>query len=337
MIDLNKKTPVTVLTGYLGAGKTTFLNRILSENHSKKFAVIVNEFGELGIDHDLVIGADEEVFEMNNGCVCCSVRGDLIRVISGLSRRTQRFDSILVETTGLAYPASVAQAFLVDPDIAARTKIDNVVTVVDAKHIHDSLAYGATEIEDQIAFADIIILNKSDLVGDEKLNQVEYTIRHINHFARVVRGKEGVEGVVGAGRFDLERLSEINQEDRCACGQDACPHGPRGGTHASEPRHDSSIQSIALRTLRPLNPNRFESWVTALSTAQGQNLLRYKGILYLKGNDNQFAFQGVHMTIEGRNLKPWPTNAPRESRLVFIGRHLDKEALQAGFTACEAA
>src|SRR5215203_4228772 len=182
MSAMTDKTPVTVLTGYLGAGKTTLLNRILSEQHGKKYAVIVNEFGEVGIDNDLVVGADEEVFEMNNGCVCCTVRGDLIRIIEGLMRRKGKFDAIIVETTGLADPAPVAQTFFVDQDVSDKTRLDAVVTVADAKWLKDRLR-DAPEAKNQIAFADVIILNKTDLVSPGELKDVEMRIRALNPYA----------------------------------------------------------------------------------------------------------------------------------------------------------
>ena len=182
----SEKLPVTVLTGYLGAGKTTLLNRILSEPHGKKYAVIVNEFGEIGIDNELVVGADEEVFEMNNGCICCTVRGDLIRIIEGLMRRKGKFDAIIVETTGLADPAPVAQTFFVDEDVGRKTKLDAVVTVADAKWLKDRLK-DAPEAKNQIAFADVILLNKTDLVTDAELREVEARIRAINPYAKLHR------------------------------------------------------------------------------------------------------------------------------------------------------
>src|SRR6202789_3505490 len=199
------KIPVTVLTGYLGAGKTTLLNRILSEPHGKRYAVVVNEFGEIGIDNELVIGAYEEVFEMNNGCICCTVRGDLIRVIGGLLKRAGGFDGILIETTGLADPGPVAQTFFVDADIASRAKIDSIVTVVDAKHLPQRLQ-DSKEAEEQIAFADVILLNKTDLVNAEELKRVEGMIRGINRFAKIVRSercKVPLDQILGLGSFDL--------------------------------------------------------------------------------------------------------------------------------------
>jgi len=205
------KIPVTVLTGYLGAGKTTLLNRILSEPHGQKYAVIVNEFGEIGIDNDLVVGADEEVFEMNNGCICCTVRGDLIRIIEGLMKRKGKFDAIIVETTGLADPAPVAQTFFVDEDVQANSRLDAVVTVADAKWLSDRLR-DAPEAKNQIAFADVIILNKTDLVSAEELLEVEARIRAINPYAtlhKTQRCAVPLDAVLGRNAFDLDRILDI--------------------------------------------------------------------------------------------------------------------------------
>src|SRR5262250_2961643 len=203
--------PVTVLTGYLGAGKTTLLNRILSEQHGQKFAVIVNEFGEIGIDNDLVVGADEEVFEMNNGCICCTVRGDLVRIIDGLMRRKGKFDAIIVETTGLADPAPVAQTFFVDENVGRKTKLDAVVTVADAKWLKDRLK-DAPEAKNQIAFADVILINKTDLVGPEELSELEARIRGLNPYARVhttERCRVPLPEILGRNAFDLDRILDI--------------------------------------------------------------------------------------------------------------------------------
>src|SRR5277367_1735176 len=207
----SQKIPVTVLTGYLGAGKTTLLNRILSENHGKKYAVIVNEFGEIGIDNDLIIGADEEVFEMNNGCVCCTVRGDLVRILDGLMKRKGKFDAIIVETTGLADPAPVAQTFFIDENVGKRTRLDAVVTVADAKWLNDRLK-DAPEAKNQIAFADVILINKTDLVSPDELHEVEARIRGINPYAKVhktERAQIALNEVLGRNAFDLDRILEI--------------------------------------------------------------------------------------------------------------------------------
>ena len=352
--------PVTVLTGYLGAGKTTLLNRILSESHGRKFAVVVNEFGEIGIDNDLVVGADEEVFEMNNGCICCTVRGDLIRVISGLVKRAQGFDGILVETTGLADPGPVAQTFFVDADVAARTRLDGIVTVVDARHLPERLK-DSREAEEQIAFADVIILNKTDLVDAAELKKIEQAIRRINAFARVVPAERcdvPLDRVLGVGGFDLKRILErepdfLNQghddhhhhdhdHDGHACGADcddpAHHHEHHHAhDHDHDHEHDSTIASVSLTADRPLDLMKFEEWMGALKADKGPDLLRYKGILNVAGRDRRLAIQGVHMMMDGTELAPWKDGESRVSRLVFIGRQLDEKALKDGFAACMAA
>jgi G3E family GTPase len=342
-----EKIPVTVLTGYLGAGKTTLLNRILSEPHGKKYAVIVNEFGETGIDNDLIVSADEEIFEMNNGCICCTVRGDLIRIIGGLMKRVRNFDGILIETTGLADPGPVAQTFFADPDVAARAQLDSIVTVVDAKHLPLRLKDSA-EAQEQIAFADIIILNKTDLVSAEELTRLEKTIRAINAFATIVlaeRCQVPLDRVLGLGGFDLDRI--LQHEPGFLNGKlmhghhdhehdEHCGHDCNDPTHHHEHDHvhDSAITSVSLVADRPLDPGKFESWMGELRATKGQDLLRYKGILDIAGSDKRLAVQGVHMMMDGHNLTPWATDGVRRSRLVFIGRQLNEKALRQGFDSC---
>ena len=265
-----EKIPVTVLTGYLGAGKTTLLNRILSEPHGKKYAVIVNEFGEIGIDNELVVGADEEVFEMNNGCICCTVRGDLIRIIEGLMRRKGKFDAIIVETTGLADPAPVAQTFFVDENVGRRTKLDAVVTVADAKWLKERLK-DAPEAKNQIAFADVILINKTDLVKDAELREVEARIRGINPYAklhRTERAKIPLDQVLGRNAFDLDRILDIEPEFLHAGDHDHDHDHDHGDGHHHHHHggglkhyHDEEMQSLALQTDKPLNPDKFFPWI----------------------------------------------------------------------------
>jgi G3E family GTPase len=317
-----KLIPVSVLTGYLGAGKTTLLNRILTEPHGKKYAVIVNEFGEIGIDNDLVVGADEEIFEMNNGCLCCTVRGDLIRILGGLMKRAQSFDSILIETTGLADPGPVAQTFFADLEIAARAKLDGIVTVVDAKHLSERLK-DSREAKEQIAFADVIVLNKTDLVSANELADVERAIRAINAFAKIIpaqRSNVPLDDILNIGGFDLDRVLQHE------------PDFLQADSH--DHNHDGDIQSLSLSVDRPLDGTKFEKWISELRTTKGADLLRYKGILNIAGSETRLIIQGVHMMMDGSDSTAWPAGSPRSSRLVFIGRNLDRDALRHGFEAC---
>ena len=259
------KIPVTVLTGYLGAGKTTLLNRILSEPHGKKYAVIVNEFGEIGIDNDLVVGADEEVFEMNNGCICCTVRGDLVRILDGLMRRKGKFDAIIVETTGLADPAPVAQTFFIDENVGRRTRLDAVVTVADAKWLNDRLK-DAPEAKNQIAFADVILINKTDLVSAEELSEVEARIRGINPYARVhktERAQIALNEVLERNAFDLDRILDIEPEFLAK--EDAHDHGMDTTTIIIMIMATSTRTAAASSTITTRTCSRFRSRATSRS------------------------------------------------------------------------
>jgi len=330
-----EKIPVTVLTGYLGAGKTTLLNRILSEPHGKKYAVIVNEFGEIGIDNDLVVGAEEEVFEMNNGCVCCTVRGDLIRILDGLLKRRGRFDGILIETTGLADPAPVAQTFFLDDTVGGRTALDAVVTVADAKWLKARLR-DAPEAKNQIGFADIILLNKTDLVTAEELHDVESRIRAINPYARMHRTERcevPIQSLLGQGAFDLQRILSIEPEFLAGDHHD---HDDGGHRHHHGPKHyhDEDMQSLSLKSDRPMDSEKFLPWINDLVAKEGPKILRCKGILAFKDDPQRFVLQGVHMVLDGDHQRDWKPDEKRESRLVFIGRELDAAAIEQGFLAC---
>jgi len=352
---MSDKVPVTVLTGYLGAGKTTLLNRILSEPHGQKYAVIVNEFGEIGIDNELIVNADEEVFEMNNGCICCTVRGDLVRIIDGLMRRKGKFDAIIVETTGLADPAPVAQTFFMDEAVGAKTKLDAVVTVADAKWLSDRLK-DAPEAKNQIAFADVILINKTDLVSPAELNEIEARIRGINPYARLhrtERAKIDIAEVLGRNAFDLDRILEIEPEFLTAedNGHDhSHDHGhdhshDHGHNHNHEDSHahshgglkhyhDEDMQSVSLKTDKPLNPDKFFPWVQDLVATEGKDILRCKGILSFKDDPERFVFQGVHMILDGDHQRKWRADEPRQSRIVFIGRKLPQDKIRQGFESC---
>ena len=364
---MSDKIPVTVLTGYLGAGKTTLLNRILSEPHGKKYAVIVNEFGEIGIDNDLVVGADEEVFEMNNGCICCTVRGDLIRILEGLMRRKGKFDAIIVETTGLADPAPVAQTFFVDQDVQDAARLDAVVTVADAKWLSARLK-DAPEAKNQIAFADVIIINKTDLVTPEELREVEARIRGINPYAklhRAVKSNVPLDAVLGRNAFDLDRILEIepafleasdhdhdhdhahghdhhHHDHECGpdCGHDhghEHHHHDHGHDHGGlKVYHDENMQSLSLTIDGEVDPNKFMPWVNDLVQREGPSILRSKGILALKGENKRFVFQGVHMILDGDLQRDWRPDEKRISRIVFIGRDMKTDEIREGFMKCAA-
>ncbi len=311
--------PVTVLTGYLGAGKTTLLNRILTHEHGKKVAVIVNEFGEVGIDHQLIINADEEIFEMNNGCICCTVRGDLIRIIGNLMRRRDQFDHLVIETTGLADPAPVIQTFFVDEDMQSQLSLDAVVTVVDAKYIW--LHWEADEAKEQIAFADVILLNKTDLVSQEHLDELERRIRSMNALAKIYRTRNAeleMDALLGVRAFDLKRALEIDPEFL--------------SENAHE--HDETVGSVALVEFGELDFTKLNDWLSDLLQTQGSDIFRMKGILNIAGEDRRFVFQGVHMLFDGTRDRPWKPDETRKNELVFIGRNLDAAKLREDFRAC---
>ncbi|WP_208441234.1 CobW family GTP-binding protein [Bartonella raoultii] len=333
-----KKLPVTVLTGYLGSGKTTLLNRILSENHGKRYAVIVNEFGEIGIDNDLIVESDEEIYEMNNGCVCCTVRGDLIRILESLMQRSHRFDAIIIETTGLADPIPVAQTFFMDDTVHEKTALDSVIAVVDAKHFPSQLKE-SREAEDQIAFADIVLLNKIDLVNAKERAHVESLILAINPRAVLYtteRANIPLDKLLNLGSFDLQRTLENDphfldhHHSDHVCGPD-CNHDHQH-LHTST-IHDVTVTSVSLKT-GALQPEKFFPWIQQITQQQGPNILRLKGIISFQGDDDRYVIQGIHMLLEGQHQRPWREDEKRESRLVFIGRTLDAEKLKTGFENC---
>jgi G3E family GTPase len=461
---MTARIPVTVLTGFLGAGKTTLVNRILSENHGKRIAVIENEFGEVGVDHELVIGADEEIFETSNGCICCTVRGDLIRILGQLRKRRDRFDSVLIETTGLADPGPVAQTFFIDEELKEHYSLDAIVTLVDARHIEQELESSPIALE-QIAFADVILLNKIDLVDAAALERIERRVRGISATAAVIHSRNAdvpLERVLSLGAFDLERAlaldnafleaarpfewaglyqlpagrhalhtgahahdhdhdhdqehehdhkhehaHELAQVDvvllpatdasagsldallesatalfetepvpaapgsvlgvrqRCrlqlgqgaqfqiqtdvpACWAVFAEHAPVEfglELHGAAPlqqrefgshHHDLAVGSIGLTDARALDPNKVNEWLSYLLQSRGADILRMKGVLNLKGENRRYVFHGVHMVFDGQLERPWSADAPRRSRLVFIGRNLDRHEFEAGFESCVA-
>ncbi|GAB2972201.1 GTP-binding protein [Streptomyces pseudoechinosporeus] len=322
----DERVPVTVLTGFLGSGKTTLLNRILTENHGMKIAVIENEFGEVGIDDALVLDAEEEIFEMNNGCICCTVRGDLIRILGALMRRREKFDHILIETTGLADPAPVAQTFFMDDEIAAQLRLDAIVTLVDAAHVlqHlDEVKPEGVENEavEQIAFADRIVLNKTDLVDEATITEVEARVRAINTPVQILRAQHAqvdLQQVLHVGAFDLDRVLKYD---------------PAFLTE-TEHQHDLTVTSVGIELAGEVDDARLNAWLGNLLRTKGVDIFRSKGILAIAGSDRRYVFQGVHMLLVGEEGAQWRADEPRRNRLVFIGRNLDREALERGFADC---
>jgi G3E family GTPase len=314
----NRSIPVTVITGYLGSGKTTLLNHILTYEHGRKIAVIVNEFGDVGIDSQLVVNTDEEILEMNNGCICCTVRGDLIRIVSNLMER-EKFEHLVIETTGLADPAPVIQTFFVDEVMRSKTELDAIVTVVDAKHIWGH--WDSSEAQEQIAFADVILLNKIDLVSSSQVKELEKRIRAINVFAKIHRTHHcdlAIDSLLGIRAFDLKNALSIDPEFLSETAHD----------------HDETVFSLSIAEPGVVNSDRLTTWLNQLVQVQGQNIFRMKGILNVDNEERRFVLQGVHMLLEGRPGRPWKANETRKNEMVFIGRNLPEAILKEGFQAC---
>ncbi|HZE32013.1 MAG TPA: GTP-binding protein [Actinoallomurus sp.] len=322
----DSRVPVTVLTGFLGSGKTTLLNRILTEEHGRRIAVIENEFGEVGVDDALVLDSEEEIFEMNNGCICCTVRGDLIRILGTLMRRRDSFDRIIVETTGLADPAPVAQTFFVDDEIGSRLRLDAIVTLVDAAHVLTHLEEikpegVENEAIEQVAFADRIVLNKTDLVDDDRLDAVRRRLRGINALAEIIpttRAEIDLGLVLDVGAFDLGRVLETDPQFLID----------------TDHQHDQSVTSVGIELPGEIDVERLNDWLGELLSSKGTDIFRSKGILALAGSDRKYVFQGVHMLFDGENGRPWRDGESRLNRMVFIGRDLDRTELERGFALC---
>ncbi len=448
MNTADARVPVTVLTGFLGSGKTTLLNRILTENHGKKIAVIENEFGEVGIDNDLVIGAEEEIFEMNNGCICCTVRGDLIRILGHLMKRRDKFDYIMIETTGMADPGPVAQTFYVDDDMQGKLHLDAIVTLVDAKHIWEHID-DSDEAKEQVAFADVILLNKIDLVAPEDLEKLEARIKSMNSMAKIYRSRDAVvemDKILNVGGFNLDRALEIDPKfmepeypfewsgvyqlnagtyewvmgegpdpsmgaallplantglaakeatlmeavltfsddeqaieagemmrlgkgqynqlmlnesgetvfnfgiqqpgyymlftehhpdefDAHLCGAESVLDPLETCEYKPDHEHDEEVTSVGITLPGDLQLEKLNGWLSLLLREQGQDIFRMKGVLSVRGWDQRYVFQGVHMLFDGRPDRPWG-NEKRHNKMIFIGRKLDRASLENGFREC---
>ena len=303
--------PVTLLAGFLGSGKTTLLNYILKQNHGKRIAVIENEFGEIGIDSEFIIGADEDIFEMSNGCICCSIRGDLIETLNWLLERQQKFDYILIESTGLASSGPIAQAFLIEDEISKSLFLDGIVTLVDAKHISNNLNEQEV-IWEQIAFANVILLNKADLVTEAEMEKLEQQMYQINPTAKVCTTTNAVidlDQILGIGGFDLKTALETITFD----------------THRHET--DETISSVSLSFPGHVDPARLNLWLQMLLIQEGMNVFRAKGILNVEGSSERYLFQSVYMMFEGQFDKPWGSIAPL-NKMVFIGQNLNSQRLE---------
>lgn len=331
MADL--RVPVTVLTGFLGAGKTTLLNRILREKHGLRLAVVENEFGSVGIDQDLVVGAQDGLFELNNGCVCCTVKDDLVRILGQLLLRREKFDGILIETTGLADPSPVVKTFLEPGPVAQGARLDAVVAVVDAYHLPRRLDESREAVE-QIAFADRILLNKVDLVDDAALAAVEARVRAVNPWAKLLRTRRcdaPLAEILGVGAFDLARVE-------ARMGRAAESHGhehdhAHGHDHGAISRHDAEVAAVGIEEPGALDLDRLDAWLRDLLARRGDDVFRTKGVLHVAGSDRPVVFQGVHALLEATEGAPWGAR-PRVNRLTFIGRRLDRDELLRGFRGC---
>lgn len=314
------RIPVTVVTGFLGAGKTTLLNRLLSEVSGQRFAVIVNEFGDIGIDGELIETGGEELIELSSGCICCVVRGDLIRTLRNLLTEKPGLDGIVIETTGLANPSPVIQTLVIDQVIGAQCRLDSVLCVVDAVHVFAQLADGR-DAADQIAFSDHLVLNKTD-DASVSIDAIEACLRDLNPFAPITRTNRSevpAREILGRHSFDLDRVEAQLPPD------------------AEDHHHDhidsAGISSVCLTCAVPLDADRVEAWLQDLLARHGTDILRTKGILSISGEDRKLALQAVNMMLEGDYIGTWG-NEPRGSRLVFIGRNLDRAALYSAFRNC---
>ena len=356
--------PVTVLTGFLGAGKTTLLNRILSEQHGQKIAVIENEFGPEGVDNELLVTeTNEQIVEMNNGCICCTVRGDLVRILADLKRRREAkelaFERVIIETTGMANPGPVTQTFFIEEDIASYYLLDSVITVVDAKHGHETLD-AQVEAQNQVGFADRILLSKTDLVDAEELASLRERIVRMNPRAPIKPvnfGQVPLKEVLDLRGFNLNAILDIDPEFLASEHPDAkksppgnghaghdhdddhvhdehCDHDHEDGHHHAHHHHDDAIKAFIFQSNRPFDSAKLEEYMGALTQVYGPDMLRYKGVLFINGTNRRMIFQGVHMLMGADVGRPWGKDEKPSTKMVFIGRNLPKDTILKGLEAC---
>jgi G3E family GTPase len=316
--------PVTILTGFLGAGKTTLLNRILKEDHGHRIAVIENEFGEVGVDSAIIEKSEEQILEMNNGCICCTVRGDLIRILGELKDKRDKgdlkFDRVIIETTGMADPGPVAQTFFTDEDIGQYYLLDSILTVVDAKHAEKQLDE-FREAQEQVGFADRILMSKTDLVAEQETAKLIERLRRMNPRAPVKKvhfGAAPIEEILDIRGFNLNAILELDP-------------GFLAETHHD---HSDQVESFVFRSKKPFDGDKLEQFLSGIIQVYGPDLLRYKGVLWMKGNPRRVVFQGVHMMMGGDMGKPWAKGESKESIMVFIGKNLPKDLFLAGMEQC---
>ncbi len=338
--------PVTVLTGFLGAGKTTLMNHILTQPHGYKIAVIINEFSEVNVDSRLLVNADEEVIDLNNGCLCCRVRGDLVKSMSMLVNHNKKFDYVLVETTGLADPSPVAHTFFI-PDLADKVRLDGIVTVVDARHVEQELKQ-APETRQQIGFADVIMLNKTDLVTPAEADRIEHQIRHMNQLAKIFRTERSqidLAKILDLKARDISTAKDIQVEEEHHDDCEICDHDhdhdhghghdhDHGHGHA---HHDNEVASFFVKESRPLDQVKMEKWLSELLSGEGAgDLYRSKGFMYLRGQAKRVLFHSVQMMYEAKPDRFWEPNETRETQLIFIGKNLDEAKIRKDIEACVA-